>query len=469
MTKRIKNIIYSIFIIIFWFPRVLFYFNIPIVGINGDTFDYTGIGFFFSQGQIPDLGIIPPLYPIFFAISSSFTNSLGSIIFIQSLFTFFCFLYLIRSFTINAKEFIKSKITQYFLIFSIILTSLDSHLLFLETDLMTEALQFPLLLLFIGSIVNTYSNRSKFNFIFLASIVFLIAFNRSNGLILYPVLLCFVGYLFIRFKNDRKRILVFTIAPFILLNFTWSLLNYSSTNTFFFGNPYRMKNVVQNNIVNSQHTDSKKLESSTIYDYKKHNLGFLKYDYIKEPNSKPLLIINYLFDIQENRDPFFSKMILSRYNDYFVNNKFADTSFYQIKLLKYEAKYRGNIRNYTLKDYALAKEDQCKMDLGIGSLLFDKLNLLNNLLTRNLVFHIVNILGIIYILILVIRKKTQLNTLTIIVITLSMAAYGNLVGISLFHGRLLSRYHYIFNLFHIINGILILDFLITKLSRKTNT
>jgi len=468
MPRKIKKMIYLVFIIVFWIPRALFYLNIPIVGINGDTFDYTGIAFFFSKGQIPDLGIIPPLYPIFFAISSSFVNSLSSIIFIQTLFTFFCFLYLLRSFLINSKKFIESKGIQYFIIFAIVLTSLDSHLLLLETDLMTESLQFPLLLLFIGSIVNTYFNRSKFNFIFIVSIVFLIAFNRSNGLILYPVLLCFIGYLFIRFKTERKIILVFTIAPLILLNFMWSLLNYSSTDTFFFGNPYRMKTVVQTNIVNPQNIAPEKIESSTIYNYKKYNYDFLKYDYIKEPNSKPLLIINYLFDIQESRDPFFSKMILSRYNDYYVNNKFADTSFYHVKFLKYEAQYRDDIRQYSLKDYANQKVDQSPIELGFVSILFDKINFLNNLLTRNLVFHLVNLLGIIYLWILVIRKKAQLNALIVIVTMLSMAAYGNLVGISLFHGRLLSRYHYIFNLFHIINAILNIDFLITKFSRKKN-
>ena len=84
-----------------------------------------------------------------------------------------------------------------------------------------------------------------------------------------------------------------------------------------------MKNVVQTNIVDPQSRNSQNIKSSIIIDYKDYNYDFLKYDYIKEPNAKSLIIANYLYNIQENRYPFFSKMISSRDNDYYINSKFS--------------------------------------------------------------------------------------------------------------------------------------------------
>lgn len=433
---------YFLFCLIFWLPRIYYLKYVSLAGICNDTFDYFGIAYSFSNYKIPDLGVIPPLYPLILLLF----DSVDKIIIFQMLFSFSSLSFLI--FCFYKLLFIKEKFNKafYTLLFLTMLYSWDSYILYLETSLMTESIYMSLLNFFIGAVFMLKLTKNYFLFFLCSSFVFLIAFCRSNGIYLYPIWGAI--FLWTLFDSDKKNTQVLAYS-FIFWNLLWCFLNFASTKTFFFGNAYRMKTVSKNS--SSELLGNSELK---IYDYNLHDNVYMDEDYSKDIHSKKARILNYLYDYQERKKNFFSESIPIRASMYLNDPEFK---FFDNKVKKFKNPLA--VKSYSLKDYAsnkfLKEKNQnnffYKKNYFVS--LYKKYHLIYSLLINSYIIHSCFFISFFLVLSLLIKHKKIYSHDFLVSFVLFSVVFFNLLIISFFHTRLVSRYHYVLLIFQLIGPV----------------
>jgi hypothetical protein len=437
-----------LFSLIFWIPRIYYLKFNCLAGFSKDSFDYFGIAYSFSNYNIPDLGVIPPLYPLILLLFSSVDN----IILFQMVFSFSSLCFLVFSFYRLLLVKHKLNISFYVVLFLTMLYSWDSYILYLETSLMTESTYMSLLNFFIGMLFVLKFNNNSFLFFWISFLVFLIAFCRSNGIYLYPIWGAILLWAIMTGKKDIK-VLAYS---FVFLNLLWCFLNFASTKTFFIGNAYRIKSVSKNS--SNELVGNSELK---IYDYNVHANSFMDEDYSKNIHSKKARLLNYLYDFQERKKNFFSESIPLRESMYLNDPEF---NFFDNKVKKFTNP--NGVKKYGLKEYASSKFFKRKKEKKYFVFLYNKYYNIYNTFLNSYIMHGCFLISYLLLLVLLIKQKKMFTYDFLISLVLFSVVYLNLLIVSFFHSRLVSRYHYVLLLFQLIGPVVFTSLIFNNLKRS---
>ena len=154
-----------------------------------------------------------PGYPLFLSIIKLFFNNLYFVIFIQNLFLFFTYLYII-------------KLNNYFSDLSVkifILTfSVSLNIILYSQLILTESIILPLSVILFYLIFDQYYSVNKSNYIKIAIIFSLISLIRPQFIYLSPIIILFP--LFIKNEKKIKNILKLFLIFFLIIN-SWLIRN----------------------------------------------------------------------------------------------------------------------------------------------------------------------------------------------------------------------------------------------------
>lgn len=450
---------YVLVTLLFVFTRAVYYMFTPFVNVMGDSIDYLGFAYLFSEGIIPDLGVIPPLYPLIMSVLKDLTliQIFQSLLFYSS-----------SIFLLSVLEGIYKKtkpVLFYILVFMLCLFITDGMILMYETIIQTESIFASLLLLFTGFFYKLIYKKELKYLSMVGLIAFLLAFCRSNGILFYPILIAIIIYCWFAFKTSRKKVIIHGLVLFTSLNLVWCFLNYESTETFFFGNPYRIKRVAKHHMLNQKSNHLKPLvytkSESLIYPFNHYEEEkHLNYDYLKNIKPKGDMLANYFYDISEERASFFNEMIPVRLDHFYKPNIFNDELTYYDKFVKYEDD-KEKIKSFIFDQLKDLKVENDKSVESI-SLLFKIGNWLENAIARSLIWHILFFISAIIIGIKLIQRKIKWSDDIFRLFVLAMMVYGNLLMITMFHVRLVSRYQYVFLFLNILLSIELVQVLLSR-------
>ena len=203
-----KIIPYIIIIASFVISRAHYFINAPLVGFHPDSAVYFMAIEGAYYGELPKLGIVPPLYPIFLYLSSLLSNNLFLITILQTSISLLASIFLIFAIqkTIGKSLFYAIAISLFYI---------SSHALAFDSMIITESLFVSSLLVVLGLFLLSFSYNRK-SYWTLLSLALLVP------ILLRPTAIFFVGFFFvflIYLYAYKKAFLLSFLLPFISVIF----------------------------------------------------------------------------------------------------------------------------------------------------------------------------------------------------------------------------------------------------------
>lgn len=215
------------------FSYSLFVFTLPLYDLNPDYFDYYSLAFRWLNGDLGNSeGVLIDL-PIGFPLLLTFQRAIGlsSIQYINGILTAAIFSYI----------FISGKLVRYYgfagSISSLLLALYlcDGGSLKNLTSLMPDGPYLIVLIISFGHLLGFLKGSAKIKSLFwFTFFTLLLPVFRSNGIIVFPILLVFFGYLYLKRDTLWKKFAMF--AAFLILSFSlfsflaMGYLNYANLN-----------------------------------------------------------------------------------------------------------------------------------------------------------------------------------------------------------------------------------------------
>lgn len=224
----------SVFTVLFIITRIGFFIDIYIPYISDDAHGYIRImKGLIGEGKKSNFGGTG--YPFFISITYVLFQSLKSIVFWQTLFSYITTVFLL--YAIN--KWYRNLTIVATISLSVFFTMMP--ILHSETAILTESLYVNLLVLFIGILIFAINSRNAIHWMLSSLILMYIIFTRGAGMFLFVVLAFLMLYLFIEKYQIKTKLLVFVpVVGFYLLQSTF---NYFATKKFTYTDPVGKANL----------------------------------------------------------------------------------------------------------------------------------------------------------------------------------------------------------------------------------
>ena len=216
------KILFFFFTILFILNRLWFFIEYPIVGIHPDSGNYYALSE--SINTFPDVGIRPPLYPLFLKLVFKISDTLYALAIMQTMLTF-----LSASLLFYGMYLYNSRL-GLFSLFGISIYVFGAQNIEHDTAMLSESLYTSCLLAGYGFLIIGILKNKSYAFIS-SSILFSFAIlTRPAGLFLVITYVLLIVWL-ICIKKEKKNFFLF-IIPFILLIGSISVYNFNKAKSF---------------------------------------------------------------------------------------------------------------------------------------------------------------------------------------------------------------------------------------------
>jgi hypothetical protein len=212
-------IVFTFFFIIY---RLWFFVDYPLVAVHPDSGNYYAMSEEITNKILPEIGVRPPMYPIFLSIVFYISNSLYSMAFFQTILSYISGSILLYSL------YLYNRFTA--LVACVVLLSYYFSLQVLEHDtaMLSESLYTSLIISSFGILFIGLLKNKGYLLAVSSTLMALAILTRPAGLFL--VVPFFILTIWIYFKN--KNILFHFIIPFILILLLTSLYNLNRVKAF---------------------------------------------------------------------------------------------------------------------------------------------------------------------------------------------------------------------------------------------
>jgi len=219
ISLRDSLIIFTFFFVIY---RLWFFLDYPLVAVHPDSGSYYAMSEQITNKILPEIGVRPPIYPIFLSVVFYLSNSLYSMVFFQTILSYLSGLVLLYSlYLFNRFTALVACVVLLAYYFSL---QVIEH----ETAMLSESLYTSLLILSFGTLFIGLLKNKGYLLAASSILMALVILTRPAGLFL--VVPFFIITVWIYLKN--KNFLFPFIIPFILLLSLTSLYNFNKVKAF---------------------------------------------------------------------------------------------------------------------------------------------------------------------------------------------------------------------------------------------
>ena len=235
------------------FKKAPFYLFFPLPGSEFDTLEYFQIVEHLRNNVFVSFGILPPGFIILCYIVGLFSAKLITIIIVEDIIYFSSLVLLL--YTVN--RYLNKVFYPVFLM--ILIVALNFYNLQYDTLLYPDFL-YQISLIFTASFfIKAIITKSNFAIGLFSAFIVLPALIRSNGI--YAYFLLFLLIFFLIAHKNYKKIFIYVIIPFAIIQFSWALFNKITLNEFMPGYPTR-KVFSQPCIKKNENTEVKEIPSN---------------------------------------------------------------------------------------------------------------------------------------------------------------------------------------------------------------
>ena len=220
-------------IISFILVRLPYFLYMPIPFINGDAFEYNRVINLLESGANVQIGFPGIGYPLLILLCEKINNTTIFFFFVQSVLQLLAVLLFYYYYKIYLKK-------NLLIVAILLIGYLTSNInLYYDTAYHPDSLMGSLFIFSIALFLRIIYNPSYFYFTILSFVIIFSISVRANGIVLIPILFCYLIYLLISTKSIRiifKYLGLFMIPTLILCSFhyfspiykTFNIISYQS-------------------------------------------------------------------------------------------------------------------------------------------------------------------------------------------------------------------------------------------------